>query len=73
MLMTMHDLTLAGADELVLLAGGPVVALGAATHVLTQAALRRYYGADVEVLTTSDGTLAVVPLRRGVRGGMQVL
>jgi cobalamin transport system ATP-binding protein len=64
-LTTMHDLTLASsyADTLVLLAGGHVVATGDAEHVLTEGALRRYYGAAVEVVTTADGALAVVPVR----------
>ncbi len=64
-LMTMHDLTLAGsyADVLVLLAHGRVVAVGEAADVLTEQTLRRYYGADVEVVTTAEGALAVVPVR----------
>jgi iron complex transport system ATP-binding protein len=66
-LTTMHDLTLAGAyaDELVLLAGGTAVASGSAEDVLTKATLRRYYGADVEVLTRADGTPVVVPIGGG--------
>jgi iron complex transport system ATP-binding protein len=66
-LMTMHDLTLAGsyADALVLLADGCVVCSGPADEVLTEETLGRYYGAEVEVLTTADGTRAVVPIRPG--------
>ncbi|MGH8874281.1 MAG: ABC transporter ATP-binding protein, partial [Acidimicrobiia bacterium] len=47
----MHDLTLAGqyADRLVLLAGGRVVASGAAVEVLTPALLAEHYGAEVVV------------------------
>jgi cobalamin transport system ATP-binding protein len=61
---TMHDLTLAGshADALVLLHDGVPVAEGAPAEVLTEATLRRYYGADIEILRASDGTIAVVPL-----------
>ena len=71
-LMTMHDLTLAGsyADALVLLADGTVAGSGTAAEVLTEGTLRRFYGADVEVVATADGTLAVVPVRAyGARGG----
>jgi iron complex transport system ATP-binding protein len=70
-LMTMHDLTLAGsyADELVLLADGRVVASGQAHRVLTQDVLQRYYRADVEVVATADGALAVVPVRAARRSG----
>ena len=61
---TMHDLTLAGAhaDRLVLLDRGAAVAEGPPVEVLTEPRLRRYYHTDVEVLTASDGTIAVVPL-----------
>lgn len=61
---TMHDLTLAGAhaDRLVLLDGGAAVAEGPPVDVLTESILRRYYHTEVEVLTASDGTIAVVPL-----------
>jgi iron complex transport system ATP-binding protein len=66
-LMTMHDLTLAGAyaDALVLLADGRVIAAGTAADVLREETLRSYYNAEVEVVTTSFGTLAVVPIPRG--------
>jgi iron complex transport system ATP-binding protein len=61
----MHDLTLAGtyADTLVLLDEGRPVARGQPDAVLSEETLRRYYGADVRVVTTDDGTRAVVPLR----------
>jgi iron complex transport system ATP-binding protein len=61
---SMHDLTLAGghADELLLVDHGVAVAAGPPSEVLTESVLRRYYHADVEVLTASDGTIAVVPL-----------
>jgi iron complex transport system ATP-binding protein len=63
-LSTMHDLTLAGlyADELVLLDGGRVVERGGATDVLTEAHLRRHFGARVTVLAGADGPI-VVPYR----------
>jgi iron complex transport system ATP-binding protein len=62
---TMHDLTLAGAyaDTLVLLADGQVVASGHPDEVLEEDVLRTYYGANVEVLTTEDGTRVIVPVR----------
>jgi len=60
---TMHDLTLAGAhaDTLVLLHRGVPVAAGPPSSVLTESTLRRYYHADLQVLTAGDGTIAVVP------------
>ncbi len=56
----MHDLTLAGqyASRLLLLAGGRVVAQGAAAEVLTAPLIAEHYGARVRVL---DG--AVIPVR----------
>jgi iron complex transport system ATP-binding protein len=68
-LTTMHDLTLAGAyaESLVLLAEGSAVVSGGADDVLTEGTLRRYYGADVEVVTRSDGTPVVVPMGGGAR------
>jgi iron complex transport system ATP-binding protein len=51
-LAALHDLTLASlyCDRLVLLAGGSVIADGAAEEVLTRENLRRAYGADVMVV-----------------------
>ena len=65
-LTTMHDLTLAGqyAERLVLLDGGRIVDSGAATDVLTESNLRRFYGARVRVID-ADGHPVVVPLREG--------
>jgi iron complex transport system ATP-binding protein len=62
---TLHDLTLAGqyADQLLLVRGGEVVAAGAPADVLTAELLSRFYGADVEVLHTSDGAPVVAPRR----------
>lgn len=65
--MTMHDLTLAGqyADRLVLLDQGLVIASGTATEVLTAEALTLYYGARVDVVQGPDGPV-VVPRRGGL-------
>jgi iron complex transport system ATP-binding protein len=62
---TLHDLTLAGqyADQLLLVQHGDVVASGTPAEVLTADLLARFYGADVEVLHTSDGNPVVVPRR----------
>ena len=66
-LASMHDLTLAGAfsDRLVALQGGRVVAEGRAPDVLTEELLGKRYGARVAVMHAPDGTVAVVPVRRG--------
>lgn len=62
----MHDLTLAGqfADQLLLLERGRAVAVGAPEEVLVASSVQRYYGREVEVLTTADGEMVVVPRRR---------
>lgn len=62
---TMHDLTLAGqyADRLVLVAAGEIRSEGSADAVLTADNIHRHYGADVEIITTDDGRLLVVPKR----------
>jgi iron complex transport system ATP-binding protein len=61
---TMHDLTLAGqyAERLVLLDAGRIVDTGVAADVLTEANLRRFYGAHVRVID-AGGHPVVVPLR----------
>jgi iron complex transport system ATP-binding protein len=61
----LHDLTLAAqyADRLVLLADGRIAAEGNAAEVLTEALLRRYYRAEVAVLS-AGGSPVVVPRRR---------
>ena len=63
-LMTLHDLTLAGqyADRLALLSAGRVVAEGGPTDVLTAAALQTYYGARATVVQGPNGP-AVLPVR----------
>jgi iron complex transport system ATP-binding protein len=63
-LMTLHDLTLAGqyADRLALLSAGQVVAEGGPTDVLTATALHTYYGARATVVDGPDGP-AVLPVR----------
>jgi iron complex transport system ATP-binding protein len=64
-LSALHDLTLAAqyADRLVLMAGGKVVAAGAASQVLDPSILRAHYGAEVNVLRDADDNI-VVSLRR---------
>ena len=61
---TLHDLTLAGqyADELLLLAGGRVVAAGPAHRVLTVQTLADHYQASAEVTSGPDG-VRVHPVR----------
>ena len=61
---TLHDLTLAGqyADELVLLAGGRVVAAGPADRVLTVQTLAEHYQASADVTSGPDG-VRVHPVR----------
>ena len=58
-----HDLTLAAryADHLVLLSDGVAVAGGAPGDVLSEDVVRRFYGADVQVLESPGGPV-VVPL-----------
>jgi cobalamin transport system ATP-binding protein len=63
-LTAMHDLSLAGqfAERLVLLSGGRAVSVGPPERVLTPAAIRSHYGADVRVVT-EDGRVLVIPVR----------
>jgi iron complex transport system ATP-binding protein len=63
-LMTLHDLTLAGqyADRLALLSAGRVVAEGGPAAVLTAASLQTYYGARATVIEGPNGP-AVLPVR----------
>ena len=60
----MHDLTLAAqyADRMLLLDQGRVVADGAPREVLTEGAIARHYGAEIDVLPV-DGRVAVIPRR----------
>jgi iron complex transport system ATP-binding protein len=62
---TLHDLTLAAqyADTLLLLDSGRVAAAGPPAEVLTAKRVERHYAARVEVLTTTSGHLAIVPVR----------
>ncbi|MGH2694079.1 MAG: ABC transporter ATP-binding protein [Actinomycetota bacterium] len=66
----MHDLTLAGqfADCLLLLNEGRAIASGVARTVLTEAAIRTYYGASVRVLEGPGGEVLVTPTRAARRG-----
>jgi len=61
----LHDLTLAAqfCDRLALVAGGRVVAEGAADAVLTESAIRQHYGADVRILDDGTGGIVVIPVR----------
>jgi iron complex transport system ATP-binding protein len=60
-----HDLTLAAqfSDQLMLLSTGRAVSFGPPGQVLTEANVRRYFGADVEILIGECG-LVVSPARR---------
>ena len=64
----MHDLTLAGqfADQLVLLDGGRVAAVGPVREVLTEQVIGRHYHASVRVLEEPGGGIVVVPVRQSV-------
>ena len=63
-LMTMHDLSIAGAyaDRVVLLAGGRVVASGTPREVITESMIATHYQARVRVVEAEGGPL-VVPIR----------
>jgi iron complex transport system ATP-binding protein len=69
-LAAMHDLTMAAqyADRLVLMVGGRAVAAGAPTEVLTRERIAEHFHADVHVLATPDGGVALVPARSPARG-----
>lgn len=62
--MVLHDLqaTARYADDVVLLSGGSVLASGTPEEVLTKESMRRVFGVDMEVLTTSSGRRVLVPL-----------
>jgi iron complex transport system ATP-binding protein len=61
---TTHDLSVAGeyADQLILLAGGRIAAVGPPTDVLTEDVLSEHYGAQVRIFEGDHGPL-VVPVR----------
>ncbi len=61
----MHDLTLAGlyADRLVLLASGRTIASGLPAEVLTETTIAEHYGATVRIVSSADGSTAVIPTR----------
>jgi iron complex transport system ATP-binding protein len=61
----MHDLTLAAqfSEQLLVIAGARRVALAPPAEVLTEANVRRFFGADVEVLAGAGGPV-VTPVRR---------
>ncbi len=64
-LCAVHDLTLAAqfAESLLVLSRGHAVARGVPSEVLTEANIRNFFGAEVEVLASRSGP-AVVPRRR---------
>ncbi len=64
-LCAIHDLTLAAqfAERLLVLSHGHAVALGAPAEVLTEPNVRRFFGAEVEVVAGLSG-LTVSPVRR---------
>ncbi len=66
----MHDLSMAGrfSDQLALLAGGTVAALGRPQDVLTEDILSHHYNTPVSVMQGPDDQLVVVPLRTGSTG-----
>jgi iron complex transport system ATP-binding protein len=68
-LSAMHELTLAlqYGNRLALLSGGRLVAAGAPAEIATEALLAEHYRAHVQVITSSDGPVAVVPRRRSAR------
>jgi iron complex transport system ATP-binding protein len=65
---TMHDLTLAAqyGDRTILLERGRVVADGAPSAVLSEAAVSSLYGADVRLVVEEGRLVGIVPLRRRV-------
>jgi iron complex transport system ATP-binding protein len=62
----MHDLTLAGqfGDRVALMACGELLAAGTPIEVITEANVRRAYGAEVVVRYDDEVGLAVIPRRR---------
>jgi iron complex transport system ATP-binding protein len=66
----LHDLTLAAqfADQLVMLAGGAIVASGSADEVLQEDLLDFHFGTRVHILRSEDGELIVVPRRTHPKG-----
>ena len=60
-----HDLTLAAqfAEKLLVLSHGRAVAAGVPADVLTEDNIKRFFGAEVEVLVSSSGP-AIAPVRR---------
>lgn len=69
-LAAMHDLTMAAqyADRLVLVVDGRVVADGTPAEVVTRERIAEHFDADVHVLRTPDGGVALVPARSPARG-----
>lgn len=61
----MHDLSLAAkcADRVLCLSQGVIVANGVPDQVLQAPLIRGMYGVDVEILTSTNGTIHITPLR----------
>lgn len=64
-LSAIHDLTLVGqyADDVMLMAGGGLVAAGSPEQVLTAATIQTHYGAQVEIISGPGGS-AIIPQRQ---------
>jgi iron complex transport system ATP-binding protein len=67
-LCALHDLTLAAqfSERLLVISEGRAVAAGAPAAVLTEPNIRRFFGAEVDVISTSSG-IAITPARRRSR------
>lgn len=63
--VVLHDLSLAAAyaDEVAVIAGGTLGAVGSPEQVLTAEMVRGVYGVDAHLLTSPDGHRVVVPRR----------
>ncbi|MFN4000952.1 ABC transporter ATP-binding protein [Microcella sp.] len=72
--IVLHDLTLAAryADELVVLAGGRVVAQGAPSAVLTAETVHTAFGVEARILIDPDTDRPVVLPRAGSRGRVKL-
>lgn len=66
--IAIHDLNLAArhADTVVLLRGGRIVGNGAFTSVISEQTLRHVYGIESEIIQSSSGRTAVLPIQVAV-------
>ncbi|MDF7627121.1 ABC transporter ATP-binding protein [Lactobacillaceae bacterium L1_55_11] len=64
-IMVIHDLTLAArfSDQIYLMDQGQLTTTGTPDEVLQVEALQNLYGVGLEIMTTRDGHLAVIPLQ----------